>query len=85
MSPALLLALAVLVAPPAGGAGRLGHRKRLVRSGPRLLWPVAAVAAVVALVVLPMPVMLAGSAVVGTAGLRWRRSRQAALRARHSL
>jgi tight adherence protein B len=84
VSPALLLALAVLVAPPAGGAGRLGHRKRLVRSGPRLLWPVAAVAAVVALVVLPMPVMLAGSAVVGTAGLRWRRSRQAALRAREA-
>ena len=56
MSPALLLALAVLVAPPAGGAGRLAPRKRLVGFESRLLWPVAAVAAVVALVVLPMPV-----------------------------
>ena len=84
MSPALLLALAVLVAPPAGGAGRLAPRKRLVGLEPRLLWPAAAVPAVVALVVLPMPMMLAGAAVVGTAGLRWRRSRQAAQRAREA-
>ncbi|MFL0293723.1 type II secretion system F family protein [Mycobacterium sp. SMC-18] len=85
MSPALLLALAVLVAPGPCGPTRLGHRKRLAESGsrgrPRLLWSVAAVLAVVALVVLPLPVLLAGAAVVGTVGLRWRRSRQAAQRA----
>jgi tight adherence protein B len=84
VSPALLLALAVLVAPPAGGARRLAYRKRLGGFELRLLWPVAAVATLVALVVLPVPVMLAGSAVVGTAGLRWRRSRQAAQRAREA-
>ncbi|KAB7756782.1 type II secretion system F family protein [Mycolicibacterium mucogenicum] len=90
MSPALLLALAVLVAPPVGGAGRLGHRKRLVgfgsQGGPRLLWSAAAAVAVVALVLLPVPVpvLLAGAAVAGTAGVRWRRSRHAAQRAREA-
>jgi len=82
VTAALMLALAVLVAPGPDGLTRLGHRKQLVglgsRGGPRLLWSVAAAAAVAALVVLPVPVTLAGSAVVVTAGLRRRRSRQAA-------
>lgn len=82
MSPALILALAVLVAPGPGGLARLGRRKRLLglgsRGAPRLFCPAAAAIAVVALVVLPIPVMLAGAAVAMTAGLRWRRSRREA-------
>ncbi len=88
MSPALLMALAVLVAPRPGGLERLGHRKRLAglrsRSGSRMLWLPAAAVAVVSLVALPLPVTLAGAAVVGTAGLRWRRSRRAAERVREA-
>lgn len=88
MSPVLMLALAVLVAPQPGGFERLGHRKRLapLRSGgsSRLLWLPAAAVAVVALVALPLPVALAGAALVGTAGLRWQRSRREVARAREA-
>ncbi len=83
-----MLALAVLVAPQPGGFERLGHRKRLapLRSGgsSRLLWLPAAAVAVVALVALPLPVALAGAALVGTAGLRWQRSRREVARAREA-
>jgi len=82
VSAALILALAVLVAPGPGGLTRLGRRKRLVglgsRGGSWLLWSVSAAVAVAALVVLPIPVTLAGAAVVMTAGLRRRRSRRTA-------
>jgi tight adherence protein B len=88
VSPALLLAVAVLVAPRPDGARRLEHRKHLAgtgyRGGPRLLWSVAAAVAVASLVVLPLPVLLAGAAVVVTAGLRWQRSRRAAACAREA-
>lgn len=88
MSPALMLALAVLVAPQPGGLERLGHRKRLAPlrsgSGSRMLGLPAAAVAAVALVALPLPVTLAGAALVGTAGLRWQRSRREAARAREA-
>lgn len=88
MSPALMLALAVLVAPQPGGLERLGHRKRLAglasRSGSRMLWLSAAAVAAVSLIALPLPVTLAGAALVGTVGLRWQRSRREAARAREA-
>ncbi|MUL46056.1 hypothetical protein FZI85_10130 [Mycobacterium sp. CBMA293] len=88
MSPVLMLALALLVAPQPGGVSRLGHRNRLAnigfRGGPRVLWLVGTAVAALALVLLPLLVTLAGAAVVVTVGLRWRRSRQVAARAREA-